>query len=626
MPTARRCPVGAELTSTGAHFRVWAPSAKTVQLVLSDTSKAYVMETEPDGYKSLNVSGLKAGDLYQFKLDDDEYFYPDPASRAQPTGPHGPSMLIDGDAFQWSQHNWVGASLETPVIYEMHIGTFTQAGTYRAAMAELEELAKLGVTIIELMPLSEFDGEFGWGYDGVSLFAPYHAYGTPDDLRLFIDTAHRAGLAVILDVVYNHLGSSGNYLGKFSADYISTHYKSEWGDTFNFDGENSGPVRDFIIQNACYWIREFRFDGFRIDATQQIFDSSGTHIIAKLVSAARAAAPGRTLYIAGENEPQDVKCIQPLERNESGQTGYGLDAIWNDDFHHSAIVAATGRTAAYYSDYIGSPQELISNIKFSFLYQGQYYRWQKQNRGTPTFGIPANKFIHYLQNHDQVANGGRGQRLHQLAHPAFTRALTAALLLGPQTPLLFQGQEFAASTPFLYFADNPEPLAEAVAKGRNEFLHQFPYLAQPEVQPYLSRPDSATTFLQCKLDFTERERNKHVYQLHKDLLHLRKNDEVFSGRQFSHIDGAVLFNQVVVLRLFSREPGADRLVLINFGVDIDLSPIPEPLLAPPSNDDWKLLWSSEAPQYGGHGNTPPLSDNVWQMPALSTVVLTPFLK
>lgn len=621
MHNQRHYPVGAEFTNSGVHFRVWAPAAKRIHVVIKNNPEKFAMTQEQDGYKSLMIPSVKPGDLYQFQMDDDEHLYPDPASRAQPAGPHGPSMVIDSATFIWSDEDWQGVQHQNNVIYEMHIGTFTQAGTFRAAALEFNELVKLGITIIELMPVNEFDGEFGWGYDGVDLYAPYHVYGAPDDLRFFIDKAHAAGLAVILDVVYNHVGSSGCYLTKFSADYFSTRYKSEWGDSLNFDGKNSAPVREFIINNTLYWIEEFHFDGFRVDATQQIFDASDEHILAAIVRHARAAAGKRTLYIAGENEPQNIHLVKSQNKE-----GYGFDALWNDDFHHSARVAATGRTAAYFSDYSGGVQEFISNLKYSFLYQGQYYSWQKKQRGTPTYGIPAQQFIHYLQNHDQIANSGRGKRLHQLTQPALMRALTTILLLGPQAPLIFQGQEFGATTPFLYFADNPKELADAVAKGRKEFLHQFPYLAQPEMQSYLNRPDNPSTFTQCKLDFSEREKNYETYQLHKDLLQLRHTDNVFNGQEYDHIDGAIISSPVFLMRFFSLKHNNDRLLIVNFGRDYEMTSVAEPLFAPHINHDWKLIWSSESPHYGGHGSAAPFSLKSWLMPGFSAAVLVPMRK
>ncbi|HSC67779.1 MAG TPA: malto-oligosyltrehalose trehalohydrolase [Cellvibrio sp.] len=616
----RRYPIGAELCSGGAHFRVWAPKAKEINLVLHTGTDAAPqrLSAEGNGYSSCFVPNLAPGALYQFQLDNDEALYPDPGSRFQPRGPHGPSQLEDSAHFVWTDSDWRGLENINPVIYELHIGTFTQEGTYRAATDQLIELAELGITVIELMPINEFDGKFGWGYDGVALYAPYHGYGSADDLRHFIDRAHALGIAVILDVVYNHIGASGCYLHKFSDDYFSRRYKSEWGDVFNFDEENSAPVREFIIGNAIYWIRDFHFDGFRLDATQQIFDASAEHIIAAIASAARVAAGDKKLFIIGENEPQECKLVTPIE-----QQGYGLDALWNDDFHHVARVAMTGKTGAYFTDYKGEPQEFVASLKYGFLFQGQWYRWQKKQRGSAALHLPPQTFVHYLQSHDQVANGGLGKRIHQLANPALLRALTGLLLLGPQTPMLFQGQEFGASAPFLYFADNNKDLVDLVAKGRNEFLHQFLPLATPAMQAYLPRPDDVASFKRCKLNLDERNTNAELYQLHKDLLQLRKGDPVLSGRDHTHIDGAVLSPSVFVMRFFSATSNNDRLLIINLGRDFALSPAPDPLLAPHPKCDWKLHWSSELPHYGGHGACEISTQDDWLMPGLSAMLLIP---
>mgnify|MGYP003575164153 FL=1 len=616
---ARTYPTGAEIAENGAHFRVWAPSTKKIILVITNQSQRLKidMTTEKDGYASCFVPDITSGALYQYQLDDDEILYPDPASRYQPLGPHGPSRL-ESTNFVWSDSHWQGVGNTSQVIYEMHIGTFTQEGTYQAAARELAELAALGITLIEMMPVNEFDGNYGWGYDGVALYAPYHVYGSPDDLRYFIDRAHALGIGVILDVVYNHVGSSGCYLHKFSTDYFSRRYKSEWGDVFNFDGKNSQPVREFIINNVIYWIKEFHFDGFRLDATQQIFDSSNEHIIPAIVNAARTAGGNRSIYIVGENEPQQKKLVASIQED-----GYGLDSLWNDDFHHTTRVALTGRTSAYFTDYKGLPQEFVASIKYGFLFQGQWYKWQKQKRGSAALDLPPTRFVHYLQSHDQIANGGRGKRIHQLSHPALFRALTGLLLLGPQTPMLFQGQEFGASSPFLYFADNNADIVDLVAKGRNEFLHQFLPLATPAMQPYLHRPEEISTFNQSKLNLAERQTNAEIYQLHKELLQLRRTDPVLSGENFSHVDGAVISTDIFLIRFFSSTSDSDRLLIVNLGRDFQLTPAPEPLLAPHENHDWKLYWSSEYPQYGGHGACEISTKADWLVPGLSAALLKP---
>ena len=499
----------------------------------------------------------------------------------------------------------------------MHVGAFTREGTLRAAARELRELAALGVTCVELMPVSEFPGRFGWGYDGVCLFAPTRLYGEPDDLRRFVDEAHRCGAAVILDVVYNHLGPDGNYLGQFSEHYFTDRHKTEWGDAINFDGRHSPPVREFFISNARHWVEEYHFDGLRLDATQSIRDDSPEHFLAALAREVRAAARGRETIIVGENEPQDTRMVLP-----AGRGGYGLDGLWNDDFHHSAMVALTGRGEAYYSDYRGAPQEFVSAAKYGFLYQGQRYKWQRHRRGTPAYGLAPQTFVNFLQNHDQVANSARGLRAHELASPARLRAMTALLLLAPSTPMLFMGQEFASSAPFFYFADHEAGLAEKVRRGRAEFLAQFRSLATPETRPHLADPGDAATFERCKLDFSERESHREVYGLHRDLLRLRREDAVFSAQEPRALDGAVLAAEAFVLRLFGPG-GDDRLLVVNLGADLGLSPAPEPLLAPPAGKVWVTLWSSEDYRYGGTGTPPLETKNNWCIPGRAAVALRP---
>ncbi len=362
--------------SGGVHFRVWAPRARCVEVALENGS-AVALEPEAEGYHGGLVEAAGRGTRYRLRLGSGRGF-PDPASRFQPDGPHGPSCVIDPSTFCWSDGEWNGVRLEGQVLYEMHVGTFTPEGTWAAAARELPELARIGITVIELMPVADFPGRFGWGYDGVDLFAPTRLYGEPDDFRRFVDLAHGLGLGVILDVVYNHLGPDGNYLKEFSEHYFTDRYSNEWGEAVNFDGEGSGPVRDFVLDNAAYWIEEYHLDGLRLDATQQIYDASPEHILTALARRVRSAAGGRATLLVAENEPQDVRLVRPVEDG-----GYGLDALWNDDFHHAAVVALTGLNAAYYSDYHGAPQEFISVMKWGFLYQGQRYRWDSEGGGVP---------------------------------------------------------------------------------------------------------------------------------------------------------------------------------------------------------------------------------------------------
>ncbi len=615
-PTIRRFPIGAEVQGNGVHFRVWAPRSKRVAVAVENGPLAF-LEAEAEGYFSGFIPGIGAGSLYKLRLDNGDF--PDPAARFQPQGPHGPSQVVDPIHFSWADSAWKGVPREGQVLYEMHVGTFTSEGTWRAAAERLNDLARLGITLVEVMPVAEFPGRFGWGYDGVDLFAPTHLFGGPDDFRAFVDQAHAVGLGVILDVVYNHLGPDGCYFREFSPDYFSSRYENEWGDPLNFDGENSGPVREFFITNAAYWIQEFHLDGLRFDATQQIFDASPEHILAAIASRTREAAEGRGIYLVAEHETQDVRLVAT-----SADGGYALDSLWNDDFHHAAIVALSGHAEAYYSDYRGTPQEFISLIKYGYLYQGQRSRWQENPRGTPSLKLPPFHFVNFLQNHDQVANSLDGRRLHELTAPGVLRAMTALLLLGPNTPMLFQGQEFAASAPFLYFADHHRELAAQVAAGRRKFLGQFPSIASaisanPNV---VADPGSEATFHKCKLDHAERDTHSQIYRLHADLLALRRSDAVFNKSRRQGVDGAVLGTQAFVLRFFG-ENDDDRLLIINFGVAIHLDPAPEPLLAPIASQEWKIIWSSEDLAYGGGavGSIDP--EENWRLPGQAAVVLAP---
>jgi len=625
--------VGAErLSQDGTHFRIWAPRHREAFLVLEDESGTVLrecpLEAEPQGYFSLFVPKVSAGTLYRYRFGSAPERFPDPASRFQPRGPHGPSQVVDPASFTWRDAAWRGLTLTGQVLYEMHVGTFTEEGTWLAAIEHLPALAELGVTAIEMMPVAEFPGRRGWGYDGVDLYAPSHLYGTPDDLRRLVDRAHELGLGVILDVVYNHLGPDGNFLREFKPAYFSTRYQNEWGDAINFD-DDAAAVREFVIANAEYWIDEFHMDGLRLDATQQIFDSSPHHLLAELSRRTRAAARGRAILLTAENEPQDVRVLRSLE---SG--GFGFDAMWNDDFHHAAAVALTGRREAYLTDYGGTPQEFVSLAKRGFLYQGQRYSWQRAPRGTPTFGFAPSQFITFLENHDQVANtpAGRGERIHERSSPGMYRALTALWLLSPGTPMLFQGQEFAASSPFVFFADHAGELGAAVRAGRAEFMSQFRSAATRRLIDTLADPHHEDTFGRCKLRHAERERHTAAAALHRDLLRLRREDPVFGDAQGVQLDGAVLTERAFVLRWFSADPRAahtsgrvadDRLLVVNLGVDLFLQSMPEPLLAPPLGTMWELRWSSEDPAYGGVSTPPIETEEHWRIPGQAAVLLAP---
>ncbi len=628
----RRMAIGAEVQQRnlleGVHFRVWSPKRETMSVLIEGgpgEGISQALTRSDEEYFETFVENAGAGTLYRFQIDGAETA-PDPASRFQPSGPHGPSQVIDPGVFEWTDKDWRGVEPHGQILYEMHVGTFTQEGTWKAAEAQLEELAAAGISVIEVMPVADFPGRFGWGYDGVALFAPTWLFGHPDDFRSFVNRAHEVGLGVILDVVYNHFGPDGNYLKKYSENYFTDKYENDWGEAINFDDEDSAPVREFFLANATHWIDEYHLDGLRLDATQQIYDDSPMHILAEIGNAVRNAGRKRSTFLVAENEPQETRLVR-----DAAKGGYGLDALWNDDFHHSALVALTGKREAYYTDYFGSPQEFISAAKYGFLYQGQHYKWQKKRRGSASLDLYPWNFVTFLENHDQVANSARGLRVHKISQPGTYRALTTLLLLGPGTPMLFQGQEFGSSKPFLYFADHQPELSQKILKGRGEFLAQFPSMNTPDRSPYLCDPGSPSTFERCKLDFNERQQHTQIYNLHKDLIKLRKSETAFRLHETgSRMDGAVLSASSFVLRFFASqqdsledETAGDRLLIVNLGADVELSPAPEPLLAPPSGTAWKLVWSSDDPCYGGEGAYAPETNLGWNLPGNCAFVMKP---
>jgi maltooligosyltrehalose trehalohydrolase len=609
----RRHPVGAELVEGGVSFRVWAPSRQRVAVVLE--AAEHPLTAESEGYHSTFVPGIGAGARYRYRLDDDETLYPDPASRYQPERPTGPSQVVDHSAFAWTDADWGGVTIEGQVIYEMHVGTFTPDGTWAAAAEKLPFLKDVGITVINMMPVNEFQGRFGWGYDGVDLFAPTHLYGRPDDLRAFVDRAHSLGIGVILDVVYNHIGPDGNFMHRYADGYFTDRYVTDWGAALNYDGANAHGMRSFVISNAAYWIEEFHFDGLRLDATQNIYDCSDDNVIAALGRAARAAAGSRKIIIVAENEPQNTDLVRPAE-----QGGYGLDAVWNDDLHHSAMVAVTGRNEFYYRDTEGTPQELISAAKYGYLFQGQPYGSPGRPRGTAALDLLPDVFVTFTQNHDQVANSARGLRLHQVTSPARARAITALTLLMPGTPMLFQGQEFWASAPFRYFADHKPDLAKLVRAGRHEYLMKFESLAGPTGQAQLPDPEAEHTFEVCKLDWSEVSRNLGVVAMHRDLLRLRRENRAFDSDRRPAVDGAVIGPEALVLRFFAAG-GEDRLLIVNLGRDLHPRSLAEPLVAPPRGRSWTRIWSSEDPAYGGTGTPALETPHGWHIAGQTAVLL-----
>jgi maltooligosyltrehalose trehalohydrolase len=625
MKTRRRA-WGAELDEDGVSFRVLAPGRASVEVLIEERGRlTRSFALAPDGDRrawSGHAPGLRAGALYRYQLAGEAQPLADPISRFQPEGVTGPSEIID-PTFPWTDAAFPGIAARGRVVYELHVGTFTPEGTLRSARARLPELARLGVTVIELMPVAEFPGARGWGYDGVFWFAPYHRYGRPEELRSFVDDAHSAGLGVILDVVYNHLGDVGNVLHRFSPDYAGTA-KSEWGVGLSFDEDNGRPARELVTENVAYWIDEFHFDGYRFDATQAIFDRSEPHILAEAADVARKAGGRKTLYLVAENESQDSRLARPRQTG-----GSGLDALWNDDFHHAATVALTGHREAYFMDYTGAARELAASVRHGFLFQGQRYDWQKHPRGHTTRGLPPRAFVTFLENHDQLANEGLGQRLWPRVAPGRLRALTALLLLAPWTPLLFQGQEWNASARFTYFADFAPERAAEIKAGRALSLEQFARHRAPGERDRFPDPAAPETFASCQLDWAERDAPTHAraFALHRDLLELRRTDPTIQreGEDGVTVDAVALSETLLIVRYLGVEAdgSGDRLLLLNLGADFEPSSVSEPLVAAPAGLGWTLTWSSDDPRYGGAGVRGPQPGRELFAPGDAAVLLSP---
>lgn len=621
---ARKVRVGAQCTPQGTYLSVWAPARKRVEAVFySPVEKAFDMEPDGEGYFSALVPEDVGGDgaLYKFRLDGGGEEYPDPASHWQPDGPHGASMIVD-PSFEWTDDHWRGVRLEGQVIYELHIGTFSREGTYKGVEQRLQHLKDTGITLIELMPLNAFPGQFGWGYDGVLLFAPYSPYGSPSELRQLINRAHEMGIGVILDVVYNHFGPDGNYLPQFADTYFNHNVKTGWGDAINFDAEGSQGVRDFIIANARYWIEKFHFDGLRLDATQAIVDSSGRdksapyslHILEEIRIAVEKGAHGRDTVVVSENENQDTRQIRP--RHEGG---YGLDGAWNDDLHHTLRVALTGHSPSYYVAHEGNAQEMASAARHGFLFQGQTQGAERGHRGSSTRNLAPWRFIAFMENHDQVANSRTGARLRTLTSPGRYRAASAYLLLGPGTPMLFQGQEFGSTRPFAYFADHHEELSALVRAGRGEALEPFvaAWLMRDDQGSRFPDPEDRATFENARLDWSGADTHPQIVLLYRDLIALRRADPVFAHCRYGTVDAAVLSEFCLVIRYWNDVD--ERLLVVNLGPDLYRKYMAEPLVAPPEGMDWTPIWSSEDLVYGGNGVPQFEAEDGWRVAGESAI-------
>jgi maltooligosyltrehalose trehalohydrolase len=565
-PLAYRPALGAWLEEGGARFRVWAPTRESVQLELDGSATPVALEKQDDGSFVGLVPGVQAGRRYRYLVDGKGPF-PDPASRFQPEGVHGPSEIVDATGFEWNDRRWPGLSLDGLVLYELHVGTFTAAGTFAGVVERLAYLRDLGVTAIELMPVADFPGERNWGYDGVALFAPSRAYGRPDDLRRLVDAAHRLGLGIVLDVVYNHLGPDGAYLGAYCPLYFSPGKPTPWGAAMNLDGPHSQGVRELLIENALHWVNEYHLDGLRLDATHALRDDGTRHLLAEMAARLRASTPRRLVLIA-----EDGRNLRRLVQPE-GEGGYGLDAQWADDFHHQLRRILAGDSEGYYQDYEGSLQDLARTVREGWLYQGEHSVHHGRPWGEAPSGLPPRRFVFYAQNHDQVGNRAHGERLHHQVEPAVWRAASVLLLTAPEVPLLFMGQEWAAPSPFLFFTDHHERLGARVGEGRRREYAAFSAFSSPAARARIPDPQDPATFRASRLDWSRLEEPLHATtrRLYRALLRLRREEPLLrsaSGDGFNaralgeeglvferHGEGTTV---VVVVRLRGAGPLAAR--------------------------------------------------------------------
>jgi maltooligosyltrehalose trehalohydrolase len=508
---------GAQLTQDGVRFRLWAPEVDRVDIEID--GNLFPMHRLNDGWNELTVSNARAGTLYRFVLPDG-LRVPDPVSRFQPSDVHGPSEVIDPTTYVWQNESWPGRPWEECVVYELHVGSFTREGTFRAALERLDHLVELGVTAIELMPIADFPGARNWGYDGVLPYAPDASYGRPDDLKAFIDAAHGKGLMVFLDVVYNHFGPDGNYLSAYAPIFKGTH--TPWGAAINLDAEHSEQVRELIIENAVYWTQEYLSDGLRLDAVHALIDTNPQHILEVIASRVRKAATGRHIHLIIENEENQTSW---LVRDADGRPQH-YTAQWNDDVHHALHAAATGETSGYYADYADDTKKLGRALGEGFAFQGETMPYRGTPRGEPSAFLPPSAFIAFIQNHDQIGNRAFGERLTAIASPEAIRAIASIYLLLPQIPMIFMGEEWGASQPFPFFCDFAGELSDAVREGRRAEFAKFPEFQSPDKRALIPDPTAEDTFLSAKLNWDDIERGDHAEwkSFYKNLLDVRHKE------------------------------------------------------------------------------------------------------
>ena len=595
---------GARPLRGGVRFRVWAPSARHLTLVVHDGAAAgeFSVPKDDEDVFDLIVDRAAAGDRYSYRVNGGD-LRPDPASRFQPEGVHGPSEIIDPSAFHWTDARWRGRPAADRVLYELHIGTFSPEGTFAGATSRLETIRDLGVTVIEIMPVADFAGARNWGYDGVCLYAPSRAYGRPDDLRRLVDRAHQLGIAVIFDVVYNHLGPEGAYLPSFNEEYFTDRHVTPWGRGVNLDGPNSVMVRRFIVDNACQWVREYHADGLRLDATHALIEEDPGAIVREIVSQARRAM-ARPVFIHAE----DHRNLAPMVEDPA-LGGWGVEGVWADDFHHVVRVLLARDTHGYYVDFRGTTHELARTIQQGWLFTGQLARRSGQARGSDASRVPMYRFVVCLQNHDQVGNRALGDRLHERVPPDGWRAASALLLTVPMTPLLFMGQEWAASTPFLYFTDLEAALGEQVTEGRRREFTAFPEFSDERGQHSIPDPQARSTFESSQLRWEERAEPAHraVLELYRALIALRLDHPSVLGASTAVAGDAVALDDetIAVRRADGREVFWVIVRFRNAGV-VDLSPATE--VRAETGAEWSVVLTTEDPLFAIDPHPPEIDE------------------
>jgi maltooligosyltrehalose trehalohydrolase len=595
--------LGASPLRWGTMFRVWAPMAEAVEVIVESPgwdSKAIPMEQSSDGYFSCIVEKIGAGDLYRYRVDGKGPF-PDPASRFQPQGVHGPSQVIDPSSYHWSDSNWRGIASTKLVFYELHIGTFTTTGTFQSAAGKLPLLSELGISAVELMPVADFPGNRNWGYDGVCLFAPARCYGAPDDFRRFVDSAHSLGLAVILDVVYNHFGPDGAYQGTFSSHYFSNKHQSPWGAGINFDDLKCAPVRDYFIENALRWIHEYHLDGLRLDATHAIVDDSSRHIVTSISAAVHASVKqtGRRVHLIAE----DVRNLSSVVRPES-QNGWGVDAVWSDDFHHQMRRALAGDHDGYFQDFEGTAQSIATTARQGWFYTGQTASYFGGARGTDPVGLDYSKFVFFIQNHDQIGNRAFGDRLNHVISLAAYRAANVLLLLLPECPLLFMGQEWAAATPFLFFTDHNPELGPKVTEGRRREFQRFANFSGT-ASDAIPDPQSLPTFEASRLNWEEQEIEPHrsMLRLFRRLLDLRRSEPaMWTNPRSAELAITAVQEGVIAFRRTSHGQ-RDLVVVVRFAGSGKVDLKDSPLIEGPGTS-WTCILNSEDASFATDPNPP----------------------